>query len=166
MTRYDEIHPTRRDLLKISSLTVAGVAINGSRICAETARPFAAPVAFAPPVRGFISEKPAKDWQHCLLTGNGTLGALVIGNPYEDTVYLSHAGFYRPSSAGPGHIEMASRLADIRKLCLAGDFCGAGAQIDDAHEQYGYTEMRDPFIGAFSLEPVYDLLSRMTRRAR
>ncbi len=38
---------------------------------------------FATPVRGFISQQPAEDWQHGLLTGNGTMGAIVLGNPCD-----------------------------------------------------------------------------------
>jgi hypothetical protein len=106
---------------------------------------------FQPPARGFISTEPARNWQHSLLTGNGTMGALVVGNPYDETIFLSHAALYLPNTNSDRYLNMASRLSEIRALCLAMNFAGAASQIDAAKAEYSYSDARDPFIAACAL---------------
>ena len=45
---------------------------------------------FVHPERGFTSIEPAKNWQHGLLTGNETTGAFIRGEPYNETITVSH----------------------------------------------------------------------------
>ena len=106
---------------------------------------------FAAPRRGFVSHLPANNWEQGIITGNGTMGAIVLGQPYEETLYLSHAALYLPQPNSPRYISMASRLEKIRSLCFAGDFRAAGRQIVDARKEYSYGDQRDPFIAAFTL---------------
>lgn len=106
---------------------------------------------FAAPGRGFVSEKPAAGWQQGLLTGNGTMGALVMGQAHDETIYLSHASLYLPNRNSERYLDMASRLGEIRKLCLTGNFGGAAGQINAARKEYAYDDQRDPFIGACAL---------------
>ena len=106
---------------------------------------------FSAPSRGFISSAPAANWEHGILTGNGTIGALVMGNPHDETLFLNHASLYLPNSDESGPIDMASRLDAIRKLCLAGKYAEAGTQIDDSRKAASFTVQRDPFIGALAL---------------
>ncbi len=159
---------SRRAVLKASSMLAAGAAFGRSgalcwpesetskdgevRSSGQSSRP--APMEepfFSLPAHGFKSEVPAKNWQHGLLTGNGTLGAIVMGDPYDDTIYLSDSRIYLPLAKSPKYIEMAQRLPAIRELCLAGEFRSAGEQIIAARSQYSFLDQRDPFIGAFSL---------------
>lgn len=39
---------------------------------------------------------PAKDWQRSLVTGNGTIGAMVRGNVADETISLSHCKLFLP----------------------------------------------------------------------
>ena len=80
---------------------------------------------FAPPKRGFVSMEPAKNWQHGLLTGNGTTGAIIRGEPYQETITLSHESLYLPYKKTDAYMEMASHIEEIRNLCLAGKFAEA-----------------------------------------
>lgn len=56
----------------------------------------AASVAFgetsplAAPKRGFLSRKPATIWEESLISGNGRMGALVMSQPLNETIILSH----------------------------------------------------------------------------
>ena len=84
---------------------------------------------FTRPERGFVSRQPAANWQHGLLTGNGTLGAIVPGNPHDETLYLSHGGLYLPSPQSSASAEMASRLETIQELCLDGRYRDAADHI-------------------------------------
>jgi hypothetical protein len=51
---------------------------------------------FKHPERGFVSLQPAENWAHGLLTGNGTTGAIITGNPFDETITLSHESLYLP----------------------------------------------------------------------
>ena len=106
---------------------------------------------FTPPERGFISKRPAIRWEHALVTGNGTMGALVMGNPFDDTLYLSHAALYLPRRDNDNPVAMAKHLGHIRELCLAGKFKEAGAINDQIRHENNVWFGRDTFIGAFSL---------------
>lgn len=48
------------------------------------------------PSRGLKSKEAAVCWQEGLVTGNGKMGALVFGNPLEETVILNHEKLYEP----------------------------------------------------------------------
>ena len=92
------------------------------------------------------------DWQHSLLTGNGTLGAMVPGNPFEVTIYLSHAALYLPSPEADQGVQMAPHLGKFQDLCLSGKYEEAGLLIDELRDAESFTEERDRFIAAFALK--------------
>lgn len=47
----------------------------------------ATPELFLPvPERGFVSIKPAKNWEQGLITGNGTLGMNALCRPLDERV--------------------------------------------------------------------------------
>lgn len=63
-------------------------------------------------MKGFQSRLPAARWEEGLLCGNGTIGAMVMGWPKEETIYFTHEKLYAPfaSEAGAmlhtaGHLE-------------------------------------------------------------
>lgn len=109
------------------------------------------PEMFVRPDRGFISAQPAADWQHSLITGNGTTGAMVRGEPYNETITLSHESLYLPYEKTEGYMEMASRMHEIQELCLAGKFVEAAEIVPKIREEQSYPDIRDPFIAAFNL---------------
>ena len=48
------------------------------------------------PERGFHSDRPAKIWEESLVSGNGIMGAMVMGDPYQESIvltYIIHSGF-------------------------------------------------------------------------
>jgi hypothetical protein len=111
---------------------------------------------FAAPARGFVSRKPAPSWEHSLVSGNGTQGVLVEGNPCQETLYLSHAALYLPTEKSDNPLDMVSHLAKVREQCLAGNFKEAGLVSEVMHKErlakYGYhPNLSEPFIGACTL---------------
>ncbi len=109
------------------------------------------PADFKAPRRGFVSLKPATDWSHALISGNGTMGALVMAQPHQETIILSHAALYIPLNAPKPPINQASRLAEIRSLLLDGKG-EAAAQIPvEQRNKEGFDIGRDPFIPAFDM---------------
>jgi alpha-L-fucosidase 2 len=110
------------------------------------------PDFFIHPERGFTGNQPAENWQHGLLTGNGTTGAIVRGEPYNETITLSHERLYLPYKKTEEYMEMASHMQEIQKLCLAGKFIEATDMVPEMREEQSYFDIRDPFIAAFNLQ--------------
>ena len=106
---------------------------------------------FIQPKRGFTSMQPAENWHHGLLTGNGTTGALIRGEPYNETITLSHESLYLPSQKTEEYMEMASHMQEIQRLCLAGKFVEATEIVPKIREEQSYFDVRDPFIAAYNL---------------
>lgn len=116
---------------------------------------YAQPVnAFAKPKRGFTSWQPAANWEHSLLSGNGTMGAMVMGQPYDETIILSHAALYMPLTQSKKPISQADRLDEIRSLLLAGKNKEAALIPVEQRNAEKYHDERDPFIPAFDVRIV------------
>lgn len=109
-------------------------------------------VSFKKPDRGFTSWQPAENWEQALLTGNGTMGAMVIGQPVDETVILSHAALYLPQKRSGKTYIQRGKLEEIKQLLVAGKYKEAAAVPADLREKEGFTDQRDPFIPAFDLK--------------
>ena len=107
---------------------------------------------FTKPARGITSWLPATSWEHALITGNGTMGALVIGQPHDETVILSHAKLFIPLNEPKPPINQASRLAEIQALLLEGKYAEAAKVPVDQRNIEGFNIGRDPFIPAFDIK--------------
>ena len=108
---------------------------------------------FKSPERGFTSWLPARNWEEALLSGNGTIGAMVIGRPHDETIILNHAFLYLPASEPIQPIDQASRLDEIRQLMLDGKFEEATkVPVEISMEEgYGGTRWTDPYMPAFDI---------------
>jgi alpha-L-fucosidase 2 len=119
--------------------------------CAQNVRAAASSAdVFAAPARGFTSSAPARNWQQGLLTGNGTIGAIVMGQPHDETLYLSHASLFLPKDDVNTKPGMASKLEEVRKTALEGNFGKVGSMVNAIHSE-SIKVPRDPFIGALEL---------------
>ena len=77
-----------RDILMMQCLTLSANAIGsdvGRRVIAADI-----------PARGLLSKSPAARWEDGHVTGNGTLGAIVMGNPTNETVIGNHSRLWLP----------------------------------------------------------------------
>jgi alpha-L-fucosidase 2 len=109
---------------------------------------------FNSPDHGFTSWLPARSWEEALLSGNGTIGTMVMGRPHDETIILNHALLYLPASFPIKPINQASRLDEIRKLMLAGKYTDA-AKIpveQSMKEGYGGLHWTDPYMPAFDIK--------------
>ncbi|MFT3679247.1 MAG: glycoside hydrolase N-terminal domain-containing protein [Ferruginibacter sp.] len=106
---------------------------------------------FAAPVKGFVSWQPAASWEHGLLSGNGTMGTIVMGQPHDETIYLSHSLLYLPQKRSKELIDQASKLDTIRQLMLQGKYADAAKIPVALRKETGYEDTRDPFIPAFNI---------------
>ncbi|MFD9466211.1 glycoside hydrolase N-terminal domain-containing protein [Streptomyces sp. NPDC060027] len=85
----------------------------------------------AAPVHGTWEPRPAARWEDAFLSGNGTHGAMVFGDPNDDRVIVNHHRLIRPNgSADARPPELADRLTDVQDRLLAGDVT-AGEDFTD-----------------------------------
>ncbi|MFA9456229.1 glycoside hydrolase N-terminal domain-containing protein [Halalkalibacter sp. AB-rgal2] len=75
------------------------------------------------PKRGIVSKKPADQWQEAMITGNGELGALIFGQPLEETIIFNHEKLYEPLHEQIiQNNNMSPYLGEIRELMKEGKF--------------------------------------------
>jgi len=111
---------------------------------------------FNSPTQGFTSWLPARSWEEALLSGNGTIGAMVVGRPHDETIILNHSLLYLPASLPVKPIDQASRLDEIRQLMLAGKYTDATRiPVEQSlKEGYGEKHWTDPYMPAFNIRLV------------
>jgi len=114
--------------------------------------PSAAQASEKPPVpeRGFISSEPGLTWEQGLLSGNGTIGASVLGRALDEIVVFSHKHMFVPERVPLLPPANAARLFEIRRLIDRGLYEQAGQLAEDIAEQKGFL-YPDPLMPAFDL---------------
>jgi alpha-L-fucosidase 2 len=78
-----------------------------------------------PPARGNHDDAPARTWTDAFCVGNGRHGALVFGDPHDETIIVNHHALTWPDAvqppAGGTPPLLAGRLDAVRDLLLAGE---------------------------------------------
>jgi alpha-L-fucosidase 2 len=106
------------------------------------------------PERGFVSSAPAATWEQALVSGNGKYGALVFGDPVNETIILNHARLYMPLNEPLPPVNTGAHLAEIRKMIADGEYQKAADFVVALSKKEGYGAKRwtDPYIPV-SMEP-------------
>jgi alpha-L-fucosidase 2 len=106
------------------------------------------------PENGFISAKPASRWEESLITGNGTIGALVRGNPGNDVIILSHEKLFMPEYPPTKAPDLKAHLEQIREFTLVGEGKKAAELAGKAGREAGIENLiwTDPLVPACQLE--------------
>ncbi|MER5296123.1 glycoside hydrolase N-terminal domain-containing protein [Streptomyces pharetrae] len=84
------------------------------------------------PVHGTWEPRPADRWEDAFLSGNGSHGALVFGDPNDDRVIVTQHALVRPS-ADDRHRrppQLAAALPALQDRLLAGDLTAAETFTD------------------------------------
>ncbi|MDQ0726651.1 glycoside hydrolase N-terminal domain-containing protein [Microbacterium sp. W4I20] len=107
---------------------------------------------------GFWSSSAALDWEHGLVAGTGSLGAVLSGTPARHVVHVCHEEFFLPVNSAIPAPRIGERIADVRAALLAGDADAAAEITSAAAAQDGFDGRliwTDPFIpvGAISWTP-------------
>jgi len=89
-------------------------------------------------------------WEQGLLSGNGTIGASVLGRPIEEVVVFSHKRMFVPERPPLLPPASATRLFEIRRLIDRGLYAEAGQLAEDVGEQKSFL-YPDPLMPAFDL---------------
>lgn len=140
----------------------AAIAALVAGTAAQTVPPrAAAPADVGAPERGFVSSRPGESWEHGLLSGNGKIGASVLGQPLDDTIILSHERLFLPERPPTLPPLLAPRLFEIRRLIDQGLYREAEELAFKLSGQEGFL-YPDPFVPAFDLRIRMDLETHVT----
>lgn len=80
----------------------------------------------------------ADDWEHGLVAGTGSVGAVLSGTPERHAIHVCHEEFFLPVNAAKRAPRIAPGLADVRAAALAGDTATAAAIADRLAREDGY----------------------------
>ena len=110
------------------------------------------------PKRGFHSSRPALRWEESLVTGNGTMGVMVAGNPYNEAIVFNHALLYLPLYQPLKPVSQGRHLEKIRKMMLDHKFAEASRFVVDLANSEGYRgkHATDCFVPAFRMNMASD----------
>ncbi len=106
------------------------------------------------PVHGYVTNMPAKKWEEAMLTGNGTLGALVMGYPLKERIIFSHEKLFLPQNPPTKAPDFGGSLDVIRKMVLNDEIDKANELCLKLGKDAGVPEYywTDPFIPACQME--------------
>lgn len=109
-----------------------------------------------PPEHGFVSGLPGTKWEESLLSGNGTLGAMMAGDPFNERIILSHESLFMPENPPTKAPDLGGHMDEIGKLVMYGDGFKASALTLELGRQVGIEKMvwTDPLIPACQIEIV------------
>ena len=99
---------------------------------------------------GFISNRPADNWEEGLLCGNGTIGTCAMSRPWNETIILSHERVWLPTGSPTPPAETGPRLFEIRRLIDKGVYFQASQLAFDISGQ-------DSFLYPDPFAPIGDL---------
>lgn len=110
------------------------------------------------PSKGFYSNQAARKWEESLVSGNGTMGAMVAGNPYRESIVFNHALLFLPVYTPVKPVTQGEHLTQIRQMMLDGNYGEASRFVVDLSNSDGFNgkHVTDPFIPAFRLNIVSD----------
>jgi len=102
---------------------------------------------------GFYSERPAKTWEEYLVSGNGVMGLMAAGDPYNEQLVMNHTNLFMPIYEPLTPPSQGNHLQKIRKMMEADDYQGAADLLVSLSYADGYGKKRqsDLFIPAFAL---------------
>lgn len=63
-------------------------------------------------------DKPASIWEEALPIGNGRLGAMIFGNPFQECIQINEESLWAGSPINSNNPEASKNLAKIRELIL------------------------------------------------
>ena len=82
----------------------------------------AEPLHLPVPARGFVSIRPAKNWEEGLITANGTLAINALSRPLNERIIFNHERLFMPM--GKPHVppDQSKYLPEIRQLIEEGKY--------------------------------------------
>jgi hypothetical protein len=122
------------------------MAVSGLTLMTANAKPLHLPV----PERGFVSIRPAKNWEEGLITANGTLAINALCRPLNERIIFNHERLFMPMGDPFVPRDQSARLPEIRKLIEEGKFKEAEVLQFELSGQKGFM-YPDFYVPAFDL---------------
>lgn len=116
--------------------------------------------------KGFYSNRPARTWEEYLVSGNGTMGLMVAGNPYNEEMVINHTNLFLPLNPPSTPPSQGNHLDEIRKMMLNGEYKAASDRLVDISHADGFGKKRqsDLYIPAFQINLCSDSLKTTSYR--
>ena len=113
-----------------------------------------AATAFPMPAHGAASIEPAKRWEWAFVSGNGRMGAMVWGQPIEETIVADHCRLFLPLGSREILPDLAKDLPEIRRTIREKGYAEANRLMLEKAKQQGYPGLQwtDPFHPGFELK--------------
>lgn len=105
------------------------------------------------PTRGIWTDQPAKQWEDALVSGNGSHGVMVFGDPAHDTIIGNHCRLYLPQGNSYDLPDMSSYLEEMRSIIRKQGYEQAISFYYQKAKELGYQglTMSDPSHPGFHL---------------
>jgi hypothetical protein len=84
--------------------------------------PLAQPLPLPVPTRGFVSLKPAENWEQGLITANGSLAINALSDPHKERIIFNHERLFMPMGAPHVPPDQSEHLPEIRRLIEEGKY--------------------------------------------
>ncbi len=97
------------------------------------------------PTRGFISTSQGTTWEEGLVSGNGTVGTNVLGNPIHEKIIFTHERMFLPKFDPIIPLDQSQNLFEIRRLIDEGKYYEATNLQLKLSGQDGFI-YPDPFV--------------------
>ena len=98
---------------------------------------------------GFWSSSVGIDWEHGLIAGTGSLGAVLSGTPTRHSIHVCHEEFFLPVNSAKAAPRIEPAIAEVRAAALAGDAETATSITQRLARDDGYDGSMiwtDPFV--------------------
>ena len=74
------------------------------------------------PERGFVSIRPAKNWEEGLITANGSLAINALSRPLNERIIFTHERLWMPMGGPHVPPDQSAHLPEIRRLIAEGKY--------------------------------------------
>lgn len=110
------------------------------------------------PQKGVYSTRPARNWEESVVTGNGVMGAMIAGNPYNEAIIFNHAQLFLPLNEPHLPVSQGKHLSEVRQMLFNDQYGEASQYIVDLAKAEGFNGIHwsDPYYPAFQLNIVSD----------
>ena len=102
------------------------------------------------PFNGTQSNQPASKWEEAMVTGNGNMGAMMYGNPFDETIVVNHCEMFLTLGTKEFVKHVAPLMPEIKEKALAAGVNGPTVAHQMFREKTSQKiDWTDPFHPAF-----------------
>lgn len=131
---------------KLTSLAWPALLVVGIQAVRPVAERHHLPV----PERGFVSTRPAAQWEEGLITANGTIGLNALSRPLNERIIFTHERLFMPMGKPDVPRDQSAQLPRLRQLVAEGKYKEAEQLQFQLCGQAGF-RYPDFFVPAFDL---------------